>query len=259
VGAFVLLAFIAAPWAMISYYLRFLLIALYALALFASFRQLGSERHSLARISKPALAAQSLALAFLLLLDVVIIRAFFFPPSVVEVQFPLAKGVFYVVPNVLHPSGTKGRQERYALDIVKLNPAGNRASGFYPRSLSSYAIHGESVYSPCAGVVVEANDGREDNPIGDLGHSPSNQVIIRCGVVNVTLGHLLNGSLKVRDGESISEGQLLAEVGNSGHSSEPHLHIDAVRDTPAGPATGAEPVALSFGGKIPTLNSVISR
>ncbi len=39
------------------------------------------------------------------------------------------------------------------------------------------------------------------------------------------LAHLKKGSIKVREGQHVDEGEVLAQVGNSGSSSEPHLHI----------------------------------
>lgn len=39
------------------------------------------------------------------------------------------------------------------------------------------------------------------------------------------LAHLKKGSIKVKEGQHVNEGEVLAQVGNSGSSSEPHLHI----------------------------------
>ena len=38
--------------------------------------------------------------------------------------------------------------------------------------------------------------------------------------------HLQPGSLKVHEGEKVRRGQVLGLVGNSGNSTEPHLHFD---------------------------------
>ena len=43
--------------------------------------------------------------------------------------------------------------------------------------------------------------------------------------------HLKSGSLRVREGDSVARGALLAEVGNSGNSTEPHLHF-SIQDGP---------------------------
>jgi len=41
------------------------------------------------------------------------------------------------------------------------------------------------------------------------------------------MGHLRQGSIKVKVGERVREGQPIARVGNSGHTSAPHIHIQA--------------------------------
>jgi murein DD-endopeptidase MepM/ murein hydrolase activator NlpD len=54
-------------------------------------------------------------------------------------------------------------------------------------------------------------------------------VVIGCKGINVVLAHLRRGSIAVRLSESVTAGQGLAEAGNSGNTSEPHLHRHAVR------------------------------
>jgi murein DD-endopeptidase MepM/ murein hydrolase activator NlpD len=46
----------------------------------------------------------------------------------------------------------------------------------------------------------------------------------------VVLAHLRLGTVSVTAGDVVRVGQLLGEVGNSGRSTEPHLHIHAERD-----------------------------
>jgi murein DD-endopeptidase MepM/ murein hydrolase activator NlpD len=45
------------------------------------------------------------------------------------------------------------------------------------------------------------------------------------GGVYAALAHLRRGSLRVRPGDRVAAGQQLAECGNSGNSTEPHLHF----------------------------------
>lgn len=47
------------------------------------------------------------------------------------------------------------------------------------------------------------------------------------------LAHLKKGSIHVREGQHVNEGEFLAQVGNSGSSSEPHLHIHHQRQDPS--------------------------
>nr|MDQ3819989.1 M23 family metallopeptidase [Acidobacteriota bacterium] len=258
VAAFALLAFLAAPWAMVSYYLRFLLVLFLALALYFSFKKSNGtpERQSYTIGEKIISLVKVIALVFLLLLDAFVIKGYFFPISSVELAFPLSGGDYYVIPNPFHRDGSYPSQEWYALDIVKLNRMGSRAIGIYPMELTAYAIYGDTVYSPCDGEIIEAIDEVQDNPIGDAGKHPSNHLVIRCQGLRVTLAHLMRGSLLLQNGQSVREGQPLGKVGNSGHASEPHLHIDVVRDSDG---SSSEPVAISFGGRVLSWNSVIRR
>ena len=243
---------------MTNYYLRIILIPSLALALYFSFRKSKNiptqQPHSIG--GRVAHSARAIALLLLLLLNVLVIKGHFFPVPTVELAFPLSGGGYYVIPNPLHRNNSYPSQEWYALDIVKLNRIGSRATGIYPTELTAYAIYGDMVYSPCAGDVIVVVDGVPDNPLGDAGKHPSNHVVIRCKGLKVTLAHLMNGSFFIRIGQTVLEGQPLGRVSNSGHTSEPHLHIDAVRDVD-GPLS--EPVALSFGGRVLTWNSVIRR
>jgi hypothetical protein len=266
VGALALATFIATPWAMTSYYLRYLLIALFALVLYLSFRKVKeSLSQTLSPMDKKLIAVKVIALLALLPLDVMALSTYFYSVRPVELAFPLSNGVYYVIQggnsrltNPFHRSGTDN-QEDYALDIVKLNWAGNRATGVYPQGLTSYAMYGATIHSPCDGEVIGIMDGIADNPIGDEGHSPSNHIVIRCRGVRVTMAHMRSGSYLVQSGQLIKEGQMIAVVGNAGHTSEPHLHIDAVRDSADAPSDVIEPVPISFDGKVPSINSIIRR
>jgi len=263
VGAFSLLAFIATPWAMTSYYLRYILVALLVLAAFFSFRKVRK-----AHIENPSSVGHKLAIAVkatlllaLVPLDIVALSTYFYPAQSVELTFPLSDGAYYVIQggsNVItspfHRTGPDNRED-YAIDIVKLNWAGNRATGVLPLQLSSYAIYGETVHSPCSGQVIEVVDGLPDNPIGGIGDI-SNHIVIRCKGVRVSLAHMRSGSLSIRDGQFIEEGQPIGKVGNAGHTSEPHLHMHAVRDVTG---SSLEPTPISFNERVLSLNSIIMR
>jgi murein DD-endopeptidase MepM/ murein hydrolase activator NlpD len=57
-------------------------------------------------------------------------------------------------------------------------------------------------------------------------------------------------------GDVVTVGQPLGKVGNSGNSTEPHLHIHAVKQGTGGHAVG-EAVPLTFGGAFPVRNTVV--
>jgi murein DD-endopeptidase MepM/ murein hydrolase activator NlpD len=122
--------------------------------------------------------------------------------------------------------------QRFALDLIvarKGHP--RRGAG---RRNSDYFAFGEPVLAPAAANVVRAVDGVPDNNPGAA--SPraglGNHVVLDLGNGEFAfLGHLQAGSLTVRPGAQVAPGQVLARCGNSGASTEPHLHFH-LQDSP---------------------------
>ena len=141
--------------------------------------------------------------------------------------------------------------QSYGVDIVKLDSWGLRANGLLPSQPSAYKIYGVPVYAPCAGEVIAAFDNLPDMqvPQTDRSHMAGNHVLLRCTQADVLLGHLKPGSVKVAIGQLVSTGQPIANVGNSGNTGEPHLHIHAqLPGTAAEPFSGS-PLPLRFNGR----------
>ena len=63
----------------------------------------------------------------------------------------------------------------------------------------------------------------------------------------LVIAHLKQGSVRVKTGESVEEGQVIGECGNSGNTSEPHIHIHHQRQDPSVfPINFAEGLPLYF-------------
>lgn len=144
------------------------------------------------------------------------------------------------------------RGQSYAVDFFGLGPWGLRARGWRPADPATYAIFGAELRAPCAGVVTAAEGGWPDfevpneDPVNRLG----NHVILRCGAAEIVLAHMRQGSIPVTLGDKVAVGDRLGEVGNSGASTEPHLHIHAQRPAPDGaPPISGEPLALRIDGR----------
>lgn len=190
----------------------------------------------------------------------------FSPPiAAVELAFPL-RGEGYLVANggnerrinvhmeMLDESVPRFRAYRgssYGVDIVRVDRWGLRAPGLAPSDPKAYQIYGEPAFAPCTGKVAIAVDGLPDMTvpqIDEINHA-GNHVLLRCNDVDVLLAHFRSGSLLVKAGIQVKVGDMLAEVGNSGESSEPHLHIHAQRPgSPAAPFSG-DPVPMRFQGR----------
>ena len=148
------------------------------------------------------------------------------------------------------------RGTAWGVDIVAIDGWGLRADGLLPRDPARYRIFGAPVLAPCAGAVIVAVDGLPDMAIPevDADHLAGNHVILRCGDLDVVLAHFSRGSVMVRKGDRLEAGARIAEVGNSGASSEPHLHIHAQTRGAADMPFGGAPVPLRLAGRIPLRN-----
>ncbi len=144
------------------------------------------------------------------------------------------------------------RGQSYAVDFFGLGPWGLRARGWHPADPATYAIFGADLRAPCDGIVMAAENGKPDfdvphhDPVNRLG----NHVILRCGEAEIVLAHMRQGRVTVAPGDNVSTGDRLGEVGNSGASTEPHLHIHAQRPPDEGaPPLSGDPLALRIDGR----------
>ncbi|WDV46594.1 M23 family metallopeptidase [Clostridiaceae bacterium M8S5] len=120
--------------------------------------------------------------------------------------------------------------ERWAYDLlIKPYDVGSN-------KLSDYGIYGADVVCPSNGYVVDAYDLEEDilPNTEDNKTMMGNYIYIKIADTGtyLVLAHLKKDSVLVKKGQYVKEGQIIAKVGNSGSSSEPHLHIHHQRQNP---------------------------
>ncbi|MCU0758063.1 MAG: M23 family metallopeptidase [Steroidobacteraceae bacterium] len=218
------------------------------------------------------------------------------PGTPLELRLPFGEGRYLVVNGGSHPlvnahlatlaplpRYAPWRGQSYGVDFVRVDALGVRARGLQPQDPQRYAIFATPVLAPCDGEVVRTEDGRPDmpppQPDPDRTRLAGNHVILRCdgqrdranggtrdGIgggaredparVEVVLAHLRRGTVRVAAGRRVAVGEVLGEVGNSGNSNEPHLHLSAQRRDPGDPPLGGEPVPVTFGGDAPVRNEV---
>lgn len=182
--------------------------------------------------------------------------------SAVDLAFPFAAGTYYIGQggsatsiNYHHTD----QSQRYALDIVALNGFGARARGLMPKDLTDYAIYDHAVTSPCTGVAISTHDGIEDNRISqtNIAEPAGNHIILACGTARILLAHLRKGSLAVTGGDIVTRGDVLGRVGNSGNSSEPHLHMHAYLGGTLDYSAG-QGVPMTFDGRFLVRGSTVT-
>ncbi|MEW5742639.1 MAG: M23 family metallopeptidase [Myxococcota bacterium] len=116
---------------------------------------------------------------------------------------------------------------RYALDLLRRGSDGRSCGGSCQRN-EDYFAWNEPVLAAADGVVVVAEDGLPDTPPNRprLGSLYGNFVVVDHGQGEFSLyGHLRQGSIRVRPGDTVWAGTRLARTGSSGLSTEPHLHF----------------------------------
>lgn len=121
------------------------------------------------------------------------------------------------------------RDQRFAYDFLILATGWSRRSYCGTgESNSDYYCFGQPIYAPAPAAVVHAENRLPDNMPGVMnpGAALGNCVILDhgCGEFSF-LAHLRHGTVVVGPGDQVLSGQLLGQCGNSGNSSEPHLHF----------------------------------
>lgn len=152
----------------------------------------------------------------------------------IELVFPMKNGTYFIGHGGNGPGLNAHYRvpgQKFALDIQKLNSFGFRAKGVFPTDLTKYEIFGAEVLAPCDGEVLSAESGLEDftPPKGDDVNLMGNHVILYCKNSSILLAHLKKSSVLVKTGDTIKTGDVVGLAGNSGNTSEPHLHIHAVQ------------------------------
>ncbi|MFN8255638.1 MAG: urea transporter [Bacteroidales bacterium] len=100
--------------------------------------------------------------------------------------------------------------------------------------LEDYYCYNKQVLAPAFGTVVDLVDGIEDNEVGKINiiHNWGNSIVIRhADSIFTQLSHLKPDSIKVKKGDFVRKGEIIAQCGNSGRSPYPHLHFQ-VQTTP---------------------------
>ena len=141
--------------------------------------------------------------------------------------------------------GLHAYAQTYALDLTV--PRDDRTSRWWPvtRPPDAFPAFGRPVLAVRDGTVVRTADWQRDHRSRDS--LPGIAFVLAEGVLRELLGptgllgnhvvvehddgtcatyaHLRQGSVRVEAGRRVETGQVLADCGNSGNSTEPHLHF----------------------------------
>ncbi len=226
-------------WSWVGYYFRFLVLALFVIALLNSWKKVRKLPFKIKyKINqKVTLGVNMFLLLIFSTYNIFIISSYTTDEATIELTFPLQDGTYYIGQGGNHVQMNYHQAypaQKYALDILKLNKFGTRANGLYPKELRKYHIYEDDLYSPCNGKVVEVQNELPDltPPEADSENPTGNYVALSCENTDaiIYLAHMQNGSVTVNQDAIVNVGQKIGKVGNSGNTSEPHLHIHAEKD-----------------------------
>lgn len=168
------------------------------------------------------------------------------PPATVRLPADVPLRVLWGGDTVEHNRHAATPDQRWAYDFV-VEPALVGST-----ELTDYGCWGAAVLAPTSGTVSVATDGLPDEvpsrPSNNTEHPLGNSVAIEIdGGTYIVVAHLQQGSVLVSKGDRVDEGQPLGRCGNSGNTSEPHIHVHHQRQNPARyPVNFAEGLPLFF-------------
>lgn len=122
---------------------------------------------------------------------------------------------------------------RFSLDFVQIQPDG-RVISTPPKATSDWNVFpyfGAPVYSMTAGTVVSTRNNVAETPLGTLPPSTAADTQGNLLVVKIAPGRyvyyglLKTGSIRVHPGEKVKAGEMVAELGSSGYTTGPQLHV----------------------------------
>jgi hypothetical protein len=115
--------------------------------------------------------------------------------------------------------------QRHALDLVALDGSGVAIDEQRPEGNAQVFGYGLPVVAPISGEIALVKEGYSDEK-GDVSNPAGNHVVIRTEAgVFVLMAHLKHESITVKSGQRVATGDQIGQLGNSGNSSMPHLHI----------------------------------
>ena len=140
--------------------------------------------------------------------------------------------------------------ERFAIDYVALGPDGRLFTGDKTKP-ESYPYFGADIHAVADGPVVAVVDGLPEQVAGKsptglpLDQYGGNYIVQDIGGGNYAFyAHLQTQSVKVKPGDQLKTGQVIAALGNTGNTDAPHLHFH-VMSTPDPLASNGVPFVFS--------------
>lgn len=131
--------------------------------------------------------------------------------------------------------------QKYAYDLLIVKDGKSHKGN--PKNNANYYAFGKSIIAPCDAKVIKVITGVHDNIPGEKNPkqvSGNTVVLETIHKEYITFSHLKKNSIIVKEEQQVKQGELLGQCGNSGNSSEPHLHLSLQNTVDMTLATGAK-------------------
>ena len=141
--------------------------------------------------------------------------------------------------------------QRFAIDFLQVDSSGASHHGD-PAQNSNYYAYGTELLAVADGVIAATKDGIPQNVPGANSRAvPITMETVGGNFVAIDIGkgryalyaHVQPGSLRVKVGDRVKRGQVVALLGNSGNSTEPHVHFQ-IADGPTFLSSEGMPYAM---------------
>ena len=180
--------------------------------------------------------------------------------------------------NRIPSHGTTLHASSYAIDFVPVDASGRTAPVTFaslvrPEPAARFPGFGRPVLAPVDGIIVAVHDSEPDHAAfrglpsvryaltqagranaGWPALAGNHVMILSNGGPVVVLCHLQHGSVRVKRGQRVEVGQSLGRCGNTGNSTEPHLHVQAISSVDVLRATA---VPITLRGALPRNGEVV--
>jgi hypothetical protein len=273
-ASYITFVFLMGTWMFASFYIRYLIVVFSIAAAVRSFLRMGRLRPFVRPGFWTWIGCGTKLLISIMLIYLIVgaVRSHFYDEEPVRLSFPFRDGTYavyeggngrasslmnYHYGSSMHQGAGVNRSMKYAVDVTKLSVWGNDANGILPRDNAKYAIFNEVLSSPCDGEIFNVVDQWENHvPFSEKApYNVGNYIVLKTSNFYVLMGHLQKGSITVKVGDQVKQGQPIAQAGNSGWTLQPHTHIQAMKLSP-GSFWAAEGLPIYFDGKNTVKNTL---
>jgi len=121
--------------------------------------------------------------------------------------------------------------QRYAYDFLIINNEG-RSFDKNEKNVENYFCYSKDIITPADGIVIKISNKNNDSRVNgkkaycDVWDIRGNFIVIKHNDTEYSaIAHIMKDSFTVKIGDQVKQGEIIGKCGNSGNTSEPHIHF----------------------------------